>query len=206
MPSMVSLGMSRSARVSPDYGRREGWRVGEGAKRPVACERPDLAHLRHPRWSSTIQRLLYVSMMKFAERGAVVVTGFGMMLLCCEVAHAQRMGSPVHLARATQLDLRDRGPGDGIDSLGSNRAAGVTHVSTIVVAPLREVPIAAKDNRGRNALIGALIGGGLVGAYYLRDCYRNDCHVPIVALYPAAIGAGVGAFVGVLLTPTRQER
>jgi hypothetical protein len=73
-------------------------------------------------------------------------------------------------------------------------------------APSRAVQVAARDNRGRNALIGALIGGGLVGAYYVRDCYRNDCYWPLAALYPAAIGAGVGALVGVLLTSIPQER
>ena len=47
--------------------------------------------------------------------------------------------------------------------MGSDRAVGETHVSTVVVVPLRAVPVAAKENRGRNALIAALIGGGLVG-------------------------------------------
>jgi hypothetical protein len=129
-----------------------------------------------------------------------------MVLLSCDVAYAQRVQPSVHLSRQTEAGVRGGATGEGVDPLALNQAAGETHVSTIVVAQVRAVPIGAKDNRGRNALIGAVIGGGLVGAYYLRDCYRNDCYWPLAALYPAAIGAGVGAFVGILVTPRPEER
>lgn len=129
-----------------------------------------------------------------------------MVLASCDRAHAQRVQPPVHLTRETEAGVRGRATDDGVDPLSLNRAPGTTHFSTIVVAPSSAALVTGRDNRGRNALIGALLGGGLVGAYFLRDCYRNDCYWPLSALGPAAAGAAVGAFIGVLLTPIPQNR
>ncbi len=120
----------------------------------------------------------------------IAVAGLIAVFLSGDVADAQRVQLPVHVAREAQPIRRERGTGEGIGFLTTPGSTNETSVATIGTTLSNSVQVAAEDQRARNALIGALIGGGLVGAYFLRDCYRNDCYWPASALLPALPAQG----------------
>ena len=56
--------------------------------------------------------------------------------------------------------------------------------------------------RGRNVLVGAVLGAGAVGiAYYYSCTHTTECTSIITAVPLMIVGAGIGALAGLLVTP-----
>lgn len=72
-----------------------------------------------------------------------------------------------------------------------------------------QLPVQAppKNHRGRNVLIGAVLGAGVVGiAYYYSCTHTTECTSIITAVPLMALGAGAGAVVGLLVTPVTARQ
>lgn len=78
--------------------------------------------------------------------------------------------------------------------------ASLTLDNQAVLSPQR-----TRTRGGRNVVIGALVGGVVTAAYFRHRCVVDECYVWVGAVPLVALGAGAGALVGLLLTPSGHE-
>ena len=142
--------------------------------------------------SATIRRLL-----KCAAIGLAFTTA--------QVAplNAQRTGDSFPAA------VRDNRPVSQRDSVGGGTVFTSVPLPRTPRAALSErsgalwraEPETVASHRGRNALIGVVVGGIVVGGVVRQRCVKSECFAWYGAVPLVAVGAGVGALLGLLLTP-----
>lgn len=106
---------------------------------------------------------------------------------------------------ATPAPLQSDSVEKGVPSMVVRRSS-VPHAPSLaldhhaVLSPERTT-----THRGRNVVIGALVGGVVTAAYLRHRCVVDECYVWVGAVPLVALGAGAGALVGLLLTPSGHE-